>query len=129
MKKAILAIILVVALGCGIFIGFSVYQKDPKNAIIGTWNNDEVEGLYYEFNKDGTMSGKAEILSATAGFDGTYTIDKEAKTLSITYQITGSLIPIKTDYNLTRTFEFTKEGKLILTDEDGNVSTFTKAEK
>ena len=129
MKKAILAIILVVALGCGIFIGFSVYQKDPKNAIIGTWNNDEVEGLYYEFNKDGTMSGKAEVLSATAGFDGTYTLDKENHTLNITYQLTGSLLPIKTDYNLTRTFEFTKEGKLILTDEDGNVSTFTKAEK
>ena len=53
----------------------------------------------------------------------------QAKTLNISYQITGSLIPIRTDYNLTRTFEFTKDGKLILTDEDGNATTFTKAEK
>ena len=77
------------------------------------------------------MSGKAEIseLSTSAGFDGTYTLDKSSKTLTIDYQITGSLIPIKTSYTVKKTFEFTKDGNLILTDESGNATTFIKAEK
>ena len=92
MKKAILAIILIAALGCAGLIGYTVYRKAPEQAIVGTWNNDEVEGLYYVFNKDGTMSGKAEILSVTTGLDGTYTLDKENKTPGTT----SSSSPMKT---------------------------------
>ena len=131
MKKAILAIILIVALGCGGVCGYMLYANAPEQKIIGTWNNDSAKGLYYEFKKDGAMSGKAEIpiLSTTTGIDGTYTLDKKTNTLSITYQIKSSLLSLETDKNVKKTYEFTKEGKLILTDENGNATTFTKAEK
>ncbi len=129
MKKAILAIILIAALGCGAFLGYMAYMKMPENAIIGTWNNDSVEGLYYVFNKDGTMRGQAEVLSATVGIDGTYTLDTKADTLTITYQLKSSLLPIKTDYTLKKSYEFTRDGKLILTDENGAATTFTKAKQ
>lgn len=129
MKKAILAIILIAALGCAGLIGYTVYRKAPEQAIVGTWNNDEVEGLYYVFNKDGTMSGKAEILSVTTGLDGTYTLDKENKTLTITYQIKSPLLSIGTDFTVKKTYEFTGDDKLILTDENGSATTFTKAKQ
>ena len=131
MKKAILAIIVIAALGCAGFFGYMLYANMPERKIIGTWNNDSAEGLYYEFNQDGTMSGKAEIpvLSATAAINGVYTLDKETNTLNITYQIKSSLLSLETDYTLKKTYEFTKDGKLILTDESGNAVTFTKAEK
>ncbi|HBL41215.1 MAG TPA: hypothetical protein DDY98_06455 [Ruminococcaceae bacterium] len=128
MKKALIALLVLVALGCGIYVGYEMYTKAPENAIIGTWNNDELEGAYYEFNEDGTMSGKVTVLSVTTGINGTYTLDKDTKTLSISYQLKSPLLSLETKYDLQKTFEFTKDGKLILTDENGDATTFTKAE-
>ena len=129
MKKAILALILIAVLGCGAYFGYTFYMNLPEQAIVGRWNNDKVDALYYVFNKDGTMSGQIEILSATVGLEGTYEINGDDSTLTITYQLKSSLLSFGTDYTVKKAFEFTKDGKLILTDEDGNVSTFTKAEQ
>ncbi len=128
MKKALIALLVLAVIGCGVFAGYQVYTKAPENAIIGTWNNDEIDGAYYVFNKDGTMSGKITVLSVTTGIDGTYSLDKDAKTLSISYQLKSSLLSLETNYDVKKAFEFTKNGKLILTDENGDTTAFTKAE-
>ena len=122
MKKAIIIILALVVLGCG---GWLVYDRvimNPERLIVGEWQNDSANMLYYRFNDDGTMQGRVKILGLDTSIDGTYTIDRETSTLSITYKVT--VLALSTTYDVNKTFVIDGD-KLTLT-EDGNVSTFTR---
>lgn len=121
MKKIIALILVVAVLGVG---GWLVYDKvitNPERLIVGEWKNDSGVGSY-TFNEDGTMSGKIETVLGDPSINGTYSINREAGTITITYTL------LSISYNDTRNFTI-EDGKLTLTDTSTNTtSTFTKAE-
>lgn len=116
MKKIIVAVLIVAVLAGAGLIGWNVYEKEvilnPENQILGVWESEN-KLLSYVFREDGTMSGNIDAILGVVSINGTYTIDKEAGQITLTYTLYSlSYTDVKTFVieNDTLTLTDTKTG-------------------
>ncbi|MBQ3604129.1 MAG: hypothetical protein IJA02_09835 [Clostridia bacterium] len=120
MKKIIVAVLVIAVLAGAGLIGWNVYEKEvimaPENLIVGEWTSGN--GIYsLVFTEEGVASGNLDVpLLGVVSFNGNYTVDEEASTITIVY----SLYSIS--YTDTKTFVLT-EDTLTLTDTGTGVQT------
>ena len=130
--KAVIALVVVAAIGVGAFM----FLTSPEQKIKGTW---EAEGLTLDFDKDGNVKvtyldteklGIDLPINGKGSFDGTYTIEKDEDEtyLKIKAEV-KMVIAISLDLKFILEFE---DGEMILTPvingNEGEEITFTKAE-
>ncbi len=116
MKKLIAAILVIAVIAGGGFFAYN-YFTNPERLILGRWDNTNELG-YYEFKEDGTAVIGTSIIDISYG--GTYVVDKESSTITITYNVASI------SYNDKKSFVIDGD-TLTLTDaETQRVTTYTR---
>lgn len=110
--KAIIAVVLVAAVGVGAFL----YFTDPKVQIVGEWDGEYTD---YEFTKDGKV--KVTYLDTvipgintpvTGEYEGDYTVEKDGDEVTLKIKTTINII---VDIHNEENFELSfSDGEMVL---------------